>query len=214
MLRSTWEARVREGRHHLRHDLSAALSADQDWLALLLRRYWAIPSSNRPDGVHLVSFPPRVVHRWIRIARATRLSSRQGYEGNAMTQSSVVERGNQAADKNAIRPFRVSFSDAELADMRKRITATRWPERETGRGCNARRAARDDSEARALLGDRARLAQGRGETERATRISSPRSMGSTSISSTFVRSMRMRCRSSSPTAGPARSSSSSRSSSR
>ena len=47
-----------------------------------------------------------------------------------MTQSSVTERSNQAADKNAIRPFRVSFSDAELADMRKRITATRWPERE------------------------------------------------------------------------------------
>ena len=46
------------------------------------------------------------------------------------------------------------------------------------------------------------------------RISSPRSTGSTFISFTFVRSMKMRCRSSSPTAGPARSSSSSRSSSR
>ena len=47
-----------------------------------------------------------------------------------MTQSSVVERSNQAVGKGAIRPFRVSFSDAELADMGKRITATRWPERE------------------------------------------------------------------------------------
>ncbi len=34
-------------------------------------------------------------------------------------------------DKTAIRPFQVGFSDAELADLRKRISATRWPERET-----------------------------------------------------------------------------------
>jgi pimeloyl-ACP methyl ester carboxylesterase len=47
-----------------------------------------------------------------------------------MTQSSTIERNNQAADKNAIRPFRVNFSDTELVDLRKRITATRWPERE------------------------------------------------------------------------------------
>jgi pimeloyl-ACP methyl ester carboxylesterase len=30
-----------------------------------------------------------------------------------------------------IRPFRAAFSDAELSDLRSRITATRWPERET-----------------------------------------------------------------------------------
>ena len=47
-----------------------------------------------------------------------------------MTQSSTIERNNQTADKNAIRPFRVNFSDTELVDLRKRITATRWPERE------------------------------------------------------------------------------------
>jgi pimeloyl-ACP methyl ester carboxylesterase len=33
-------------------------------------------------------------------------------------------------DKRSIRPFHFSFSDAELADMRKRINSTRWPERE------------------------------------------------------------------------------------
>jgi pimeloyl-ACP methyl ester carboxylesterase len=31
----------------------------------------------------------------------------------------------------AIRPFQVGFSDAEITDLRRRITATRWPERET-----------------------------------------------------------------------------------
>jgi pimeloyl-ACP methyl ester carboxylesterase len=34
-------------------------------------------------------------------------------------------------DKTAIRPFKVSFSDADLADMRKRINATKFPDRET-----------------------------------------------------------------------------------
>ena len=33
--------------------------------------------------------------------------------------------------KPAIRPFKVGFSDAELADMRKRIKATKWPDKET-----------------------------------------------------------------------------------
>ena len=36
-----------------------------------------------------------------------------------------------ASDKSAIRPFHVSIPEAELAEMRKRIRATRWPERET-----------------------------------------------------------------------------------
>ena len=34
-------------------------------------------------------------------------------------------------DKTAIRPFQVGFSDAELTDLRRRVNATRWPERET-----------------------------------------------------------------------------------
>jgi hypothetical protein len=35
------------------------------------------------------------------------------------------------ADKTAIRPFHVNFPEAELTDLRKRINATRWPDRET-----------------------------------------------------------------------------------
>jgi pimeloyl-ACP methyl ester carboxylesterase len=35
------------------------------------------------------------------------------------------------AQDNTIRPFRVGFSDAELTDLRRRVNATRWPERET-----------------------------------------------------------------------------------
>src|ERR1700685_3597395 len=36
-----------------------------------------------------------------------------------------------ATDDGAIREFRVEFSEAELADLRRRVSATRWPERET-----------------------------------------------------------------------------------
>jgi Epoxide hydrolase N terminus len=30
-----------------------------------------------------------------------------------------------------VRPFRVDFSDEEVAELRRRVNATRWPERET-----------------------------------------------------------------------------------
>jgi pimeloyl-ACP methyl ester carboxylesterase len=34
-------------------------------------------------------------------------------------------------DASAIRPFHVSFPEAELTELRRRVNATRWPERET-----------------------------------------------------------------------------------
>jgi pimeloyl-ACP methyl ester carboxylesterase len=37
----------------------------------------------------------------------------------------------QASDRNAIHSFRVNIPEEELADLRRRIKATRWPERET-----------------------------------------------------------------------------------
>jgi pimeloyl-ACP methyl ester carboxylesterase len=36
-----------------------------------------------------------------------------------------------ATDRTAIRPFEVGFPDADVIDLRTRINATRWPERET-----------------------------------------------------------------------------------
>jgi Epoxide hydrolase N terminus len=36
-----------------------------------------------------------------------------------------------SSDKNAIRPFHVSVPEAELNELRRRINATKWPERET-----------------------------------------------------------------------------------
>src|SRR5437879_2198256 len=49
-----------------------------------------------------------------------------------MTQISATQPSNeQAADKNAIRPFHVNVPEAELTELRGRINATKWPERET-----------------------------------------------------------------------------------
>src|SRR5437588_2014910 len=49
-----------------------------------------------------------------------------------MTETSGTQRsGEQTADKNAIRPFHVNFPETELTELRRRITATRFPEKET-----------------------------------------------------------------------------------
>ena len=49
-----------------------------------------------------------------------------------MTQTSPTPRdSNHANNSNAIRPFQVNFPDADLAELRRCINATKWPERET-----------------------------------------------------------------------------------
>ena len=49
-----------------------------------------------------------------------------------MTQAIGTPQGSKrAADKNAIRPFQVNVPEAELTELRRRINATKWPERET-----------------------------------------------------------------------------------
>jgi pimeloyl-ACP methyl ester carboxylesterase len=44
-----------------------------------------------------------------------------------MTQASAT----QPAENTAIRPFEVNFPEAEITELRRRINATRWPEKET-----------------------------------------------------------------------------------
>ena len=47
-------------------------------------------------------------------------------------EKSVTEVTQQTgSDKTAIRPFHVNVPEAELTELRRRINATRWPERET-----------------------------------------------------------------------------------
>lgn len=49
-----------------------------------------------------------------------------------MTQTTAVKgKTEQATDKNQIRPFRVNMQEEALIDLRRRIAATRWPDKET-----------------------------------------------------------------------------------
>jgi pimeloyl-ACP methyl ester carboxylesterase len=49
---------------------------------------------------------------------------------DTLTQTSAPQPVSEQTDKTAIRPFQFNFTDAELADLRRRVNATRWPERE------------------------------------------------------------------------------------
>ena len=105
-----------------------------------------------------------------------------------------------------------SVSDEQLADLRRRINFNSLARQGDGRGTQRRRGAtRDDAKARAVLGERLRLAQGAGETERHSAIhDADRWRGHSFHPRSFEKSQ-MRCRSSSRTDGPARSSSNGRS---
>jgi len=48
-------------------------------------------------------------------------------EENFMTQTSATQ---PQTNTTAIRPFQFNFPDAELADLRRRVNATKWPDRE------------------------------------------------------------------------------------
>src|SRR5437667_5200192 len=51
---------------------------------------------------------------------------------DTMTQTIAGQRSSeQTADKNAIRPFQITFPESDLTELRRRIEATKWPERET-----------------------------------------------------------------------------------
>src|SRR3954453_10488503 len=54
--------------------------------------------------------------------------------GRAMTETIAVEARPaepDATDENAIRSFQIDVPEDELVDLRRRIEATRWPEKET-----------------------------------------------------------------------------------
>jgi hypothetical protein len=70
----------------------------------------AIPSSDRSDVARLVS------------------CAGGGY---IMTPTATQRDVEQTTDKAAIRPFRVNVPEAELIELRRRINATSWPDRET-----------------------------------------------------------------------------------
>ena len=50
---------------------------------------------------------------------------------DAMTAPVAAPTAREATGEDAIRPFRAHVPDADLADMRRRLAATRWPDKET-----------------------------------------------------------------------------------
>src|SRR5262245_54898713 len=59
-------------------------------------------------------------------------ASRRGLNARtAVASAALRQRTAQTTDKQAIRPFQVNVPESELTELRKRIKATKWPERET-----------------------------------------------------------------------------------
>jgi pimeloyl-ACP methyl ester carboxylesterase len=54
-----------------------------------------------------------------------------GLEEGAMTPTATTQQTEQTSDTTAIRPFQVNIPEAELTDLRRRITAARLPDKET-----------------------------------------------------------------------------------
>ena len=70
-----------------------------------------------------------------------------------------------ATDGEAIRPFSINVPEAELTELRRRINATKWPERETVAD-QSQGVQLATIQKCTLLRDRIRLAQDRDEDER------------------------------------------------
>src|ERR1700693_3419100 len=74
--------------------------------------------------------PP--VRGWRQPAHQHRCPARLMSGPRGRRRTDMTEDAQQASgDKTAIRPFQVGFPEADLAELRRRVTATRWPERET-----------------------------------------------------------------------------------
>jgi pimeloyl-ACP methyl ester carboxylesterase len=65
------------------------------------------------------------------LSHAQTKSSRTTPKEDAMSQTAVSPQSTKlAGDQEAIRPFRVNIPEKEIADLRSRIAATRWPTKE------------------------------------------------------------------------------------
>jgi pimeloyl-ACP methyl ester carboxylesterase len=64
-------------------------------------------------------------------ARISNRPTRADLRSKCMAQAIAAARSNQAAENDPIRPFRMTFPEADVVELRRRIHATIWPERET-----------------------------------------------------------------------------------
>jgi pimeloyl-ACP methyl ester carboxylesterase len=90
-----------------------------------------VPCSSPSRRVLLTASAAALFARLFAFASPSNAQKTTTFEGTTMAQSSATQGSKQAADKDAIRPFQVTaVSDVDLADLRRRINATRWPDRE------------------------------------------------------------------------------------
>jgi pimeloyl-ACP methyl ester carboxylesterase len=57
--------------------------------------------------------------------------SKTAYNEHSMSESSATKRASEQPGDTAIRRFDISFPASDITALRKRVNATRWPERET-----------------------------------------------------------------------------------
>ena len=79
-----------------------------------------------------LAFRGRIAVALVALGIALMSSERAGLGVHAASVASVSPVPVAAADTGtAIRPFRINVPEAELADLRRRVLATRWPDKET-----------------------------------------------------------------------------------
>jgi pimeloyl-ACP methyl ester carboxylesterase len=99
-----------------------------------------IPPGSEPLQAHLIiarrcilqnalCFNRRRICRWIAAAAALGPLDRLAIAEKSNAMTAVAQQ--KQTDDGTVRPFRVSVPEAQLSDMRRRIEATRWPDRET-----------------------------------------------------------------------------------
>ena len=104
----------------------------------------------------------------------------------------MPDTGTTAPIDDTIRPFKFRASDDALADLKRRITATRWPSKELVAMQGVQLATMQ--KLATYWASRLRLAQGRVTARRPAAIRHQHRRRSTSTSSTFARSTEMRFR--------------------
>ncbi|MDB5093697.1 MAG: epoxide hydrolase 1 [Candidatus Eremiobacteraeota bacterium] len=81
-----------------------------------------------------MSLPPGLNRRrFCGAAAASVAAAPLGLLGSAERSQGMTDVAQQTVsrDKTALRPFRVNVPDADVAELRRRINATKWPDRET-----------------------------------------------------------------------------------
>jgi hypothetical protein len=113
-------------------------------------------------------------------------------EQDTMTPTTVTQRvTDQVSDKTSIRPFHVNVPEAELTELRRRIDATKWPERETATDATQ---GVQLATVQALARYWATEYDWRKIEAKLNALPLPRSTAWTFISSMSVRNTKMRCR--------------------